>query len=100
MGRKQCGKKRNCLYRAISCFPRCLQRLILQTCKNQGLFGKRLKKKNDIILDYSKWKADDTCKRNLKLKFCSGVENIVAKGEKNGQQHFLLFIQCFQGHND
>ena len=25
------------------------------------------------------------------------VENIVGKGENAGHQHFLLFLQCFQG---
>ena len=32
-----------------------------------------------------------------KLKFVSGMEeNIVGKGENAGNQHFLLFPQCFQ----
>ena len=32
-----------------------------------------------------------------KLKFVLGrVENIVGKGENAGNQHFLLFPQCFQ----
>ena len=32
-----------------------------------------------------------------KLKFVLGrVDNIVGKGEKAGNQHFLLFPQCFQ----
>ena len=41
-GRKQCGKRRNCLLQAISPFPSVFKRLVLQTHKNQGLFGKRL----------------------------------------------------------
>ena len=33
-----------------------------------------------------------------KLKFVMGkVENIVGKGQNAGDQHFLLFLQCFQG---
>ena len=44
MGRKHCGKRRNCSLRAISPFPHSVfQRLILQTRENQGLFGKGLK---------------------------------------------------------
>ena len=27
------------------------------------------------------------------------VENIVGKGENAGDQHFLLFLQCFQNHS-
>ena len=44
MGRKHCGKKRNCSLRAISPFSHIVfKRPVLQTLKNQGLFGKRLK---------------------------------------------------------
>ena len=44
-GRKRCGKRRNCSLRAISSFPAVFfDRLILQTRKNQGLFGKGLKR--------------------------------------------------------
>ena len=39
--------RRNCSLRAISPFFRSVfKRLVLQTCKNQGLFGKGLKQKN------------------------------------------------------
>ena len=56
---------------------------------------------NDKILDWSKLKAiADT---NLKVHVVKmmvyvldRVENIVAKGENAGYQHFLLFQQCFQ----
>ena len=71
MGRKHCGKRRNCSLRAISPFPTV----------------------------FSKAFVDD--KRNMieKLKFVLGsLENIVGKGENAGHaghQHFLLFPQCF-----
>ena len=42
MGRKHCGKRRNCSLRAISPFPTVFSRLILQTRKNPGLFVKGL----------------------------------------------------------
>ena len=43
MCKKNCGKRRNCLLRAISPFPHSVfKKLILQTCKNQGLFGNGL----------------------------------------------------------
>ena len=43
-GRKHCGKRRNCSLRAISPFPTVFFKgLVLQTCKNQDLFGKGLR---------------------------------------------------------
>ena len=42
MGRKHYGKRRNCSLRAISPFLAVFSRLLLQTCKNQGLFGNGL----------------------------------------------------------
>ena len=40
MGRKHCGKSRNCSLQAISPNPCLYKRPILQTYKNMGLFGK------------------------------------------------------------
>ena len=54
---------------------------------------------NDKFSDCSKLKAfaDDNLNLAKKLKFVIGrVENIVGKGENAGNQHFLLFPQCFQ----
>ena len=54
---------------------------------------------NDKFLYWSKLKAFADDKKNVteKLKFVLGqVENIVGKGENAGNQHFLLFPQCFQ----
>ena len=54
---------------------------------------------NDKISDWSKLKAfaDDKIDVPKKLKFVLGrVENIEGKGENAGNQHFLLFPQCFQ----
>ena len=54
---------------------------------------------DDKIVDLSNLKtfADDYLYMNQKLKFALGrVENIVGKGENAGNQHFLLFPQCFQ----
>ena len=39
---KHCGKRRNCSLRTISPFPIVFSRLVLQTRKKQGLFGKGL----------------------------------------------------------
>ena len=41
-GRKHCWKRRNCSLRAISPFPAVFSRLVLQTHKNQSMFGKGL----------------------------------------------------------
>ena len=54
---------------------------------------------NDKFLDWSRLKAFANDKINVtkKLKFVLGrVENIIGKGENAGNQHFLLFPQCFQ----
>ena len=41
--------------------------------------------------------AEDKINVNVYLKFDEGMaENIVGKGENAGNQHFLLFLQCFQ----
>ena len=32
---------------------------------------------------------------NMMISLCARVENIVGKGENAGDQHFLLFAQCF-----
>ena len=41
-GRKHCGDRRNCSLQAISPSPTVFSRVVLQTRKNQGLFGKGL----------------------------------------------------------
>ena len=54
---------------------------------------------NNKITDLTELKAFVDNKLNVteKLKFVIGtVENIVGKGENAGNQHFLLFPQCFQ----
>ena len=53
----------------------------------------------DKILNLSKLKAPTEDKINVteKLTFVVGrVENLEGKGENAGNQHFLLFQQCFQ----
>ena len=91
---------------------------VLQTRKNQGLFGKGLihtctmnigvKGEETLninplpgnkISDQSKLKALADNKldvtQNIKLVFHI-IENIAGKEENAGYQHFLLFPQCFQ----
>ena len=54
---------------------------------------------NDIFLGCSKLKVFANDKINVYEKFkfvLERVENIVGKGESNGNQLFLLFPQCFQ----
>ena len=53
---------------------------------------------NDKFLDWSKFKAfaDEKINVTEHWKFdVERVENIVGKGENAGNQHFLLFQQCF-----
>ena len=83
-GRKHCGKRRNCLLRAISPFPPSVfKRLLLHTCEHQGLFGRGLiLYQNNKILDWSKLKtfATDKINVNEQLKFGLGtVQNILRK---------------------
>ena len=92
------------------------KRLFLQTCKNQGLFGKGLRQKRVIelrvlvelvivltlsqrlILDASKLKgfADDNFKFDENgRKFSETIENTEGKEEIARDEQFLLFPQCF-----
>ena len=83
------------------------KRLVLQTHKNQGLFGKGLIYHVNILktlpknktLASSKLKAfaDDKLNvpRNTTIVF-HRIENRKKKRENANYQHFLLFPQCFQ----
>ena len=52
--RKPCGKRRNSSLRAISPFPTVsFKILVLQTRKNQGLFGKGLKELKKNVKSYN-----------------------------------------------
>ena len=54
---------------------------------------------NDKILDLSKFKAianDNPNLGKMAKSVCGWLLNIVGKGENAGNQHFLLFLQCFQ----
>ena len=62
---------------------RLIKRSVLQTCKNQGLFGKRLTHYHTIP-NFDALKTDYIA-----------VENIVRKGEIACNMQFLLFLQCF-----
>ena len=65
----------------------------------KGLFGAFKSLPDDKSLDLSKLKAfaDNKINVTVKLKFALGQkENIVGTGENAGNQHFLLFPQCFQ----
>ena len=82
-GKKTLREKVNLLLTSNFSFSHSVfKRLVLQTRKNQGWFGKGLKALAD---------------NNLKIieSVFVRVENIVGKGENAGYQHFLLFPQCF-----
>ena len=53
---------------------------------------------NDNFLDWTKVKAFADDKLNVAkiVSVFDRIENIVGKGENTGNQHFLLFQQCFQ----
>ena len=73
MGRNTAGKGEIAHYEQFLLFPQYFRKLVLQKCKNQGLFGKGLK---------------TPCKK----PFFEKIEGI---GENAGNQHFLIFPQCF-----
>ena len=97
MGRKQCAKMRNLLVTSNFSFSHSVfKRVVLQTRKNQGLFGKGLTNPQCILgsslssspydkfLNWSKLKAlaDDKLNVSEKLKFVLGrVEIMMEKGE-------------------
>ena len=92
MGRKYCGKRRKYWLPAISPFP---------TIFSQGVILLRVLNSlpNDDIFDLTKFKAFADNKQNIAKIIVSvfdRTENIVGKGENAGNQHFLLFPQCFQ----
>ena len=64
MERKHCGKRENFSLRAISPFSHgALKRLVLQTRKNQGLFGKGLKHE----IDHMKFPCIELCEMPVKI---------------------------------
>ena len=70
-------------------FKRHVKNQGMQTRKNQGMFGKRLIL---LIHNYLLFTTQSRLLTTLKEK---AFENIVGKGENAGNQHFLLFPQCF-----
>ena len=56
---KHYGKRKNCSITSnFLLFPECFKRIVLQTCENQGLFGKRLnwkKKTFKQVVKIPKW---------------------------------------------
>ena len=101
MGRKHCGKRRNCSLRAISPFPpQCFQKACFPGVSNGVIVWEWVNPlPDDNILDRSKLKAfaDDKSNvtQNIKVVF-HRIENIEGKEENAGYQYFLLFPQCFQ----
>ena len=85
-GRKDCEeKRRNCLLQAFSHFSQSVfKRFVLQTCKDEGLFGKGLNGSSHQLNSPIK----QTCisKTLKKIAF----ENIIGKGENVDYKHFLL----------
>ena len=84
----------------FSLFHGVLTRLILQTCKNQGLVGKGLKSlQNDKLLDWTKLKAfaDDKFQATkMKISVFDRVQNIVGKGENAGYTVKRVLLQGHQ----
>ena len=85
-------------YEQFLLFHSVFKRLVLQTPKNQGLFGKVLNSlTQDKILAWSNRKAFAEYKYNaadMTISLFDKVENIVGDGQISGEQHFLVFQQC------
>ena len=83
IGWKHCEKNRNCWLRVFSIFFHSVfKRLILQTSKNQGLFGKGLTHSHTMT-------PFDAPGKQAFRKHC-GEKREIARNEQ-----FLLFPQCF-----
>ena len=102
MDRKDCGKRRNCLLRAISPFSTVFKRLVTQKCKNKGLGGKVLNRPKNTLSNFSFFpsvfkRLEMQTRKNKRLggKGLNRPENTCGKGENAGNQHFLLFPRCF-----
>ena len=70
MGGKHRGKRRNCSLRAISPFLSVFKRLVLETCKNQGLFGKGVIGKGLTLSQTTNFRLFQTqrvCKRQFQI---------------------------------
>ena len=76
------GKGEIARYEQFLLFPHCFKRLVLQTCKNQGLFGKRL------TFTTKSWIFTTSRERIF--------ENIVGKEENAGYQHFPISHDIFK----
>ena len=79
------------------------KRVEVQTRKNQGLFGKGLRKKsplpNNIIYNWSKLKTyavNKLCMAEIIWMLSLKVREHCGKGENVSYRHFLLFPHCFQ----
>ena len=69
---------------------------LLKSSKTKHLFLNPLP--NNKIFDMTKLKALADDKLNvakMTISLFDGVDNAVGKGENAGNQHFLLFPQCF-----
>ena len=122
MGRKHCGKRRNCSLRAISSFPRVFQkacfpgtskgvivwewvkRLVWQTCKNKGLFGNWLShltskaSKYPILISptIGRESADLANFMTICHKIFHKWQNMFLKEKTLVTSIFLCFQKCFQ----
>ena len=102
MGRKHWVKEKLLITSSFSLSRNVLKSLVLQTCKNQGLFGKGVKIQIALIFYHNFY--DYTCtdllfttqSQLLMTLYQKPPENIVGNEENAGNQHFLLFPQCFQ----
>ena len=93
MGRKHCGKRRNCSLRAISPFPSVFERFVLQIRKNQGLFGKGLKCLSSLIssLDYfNQYQTEKKIELNLGSKLFSFPPITFSDLDKNYCLHLFI----------
>ena len=99
MGRKLWEKEKLLVTSNFSFSNSVFKRLILQTRKNQGLFGKELTlyQTTKFWTSPSRKTVDNKINVTYKMNLVMGrLENSVGKGENAGHQHYLLFPHCFQ----
>ena len=95
MDKKHWGEKEKLLTTNSSIFSHSVfKRLILQTHKNQGFFGKGLTPYQNLELSKLKALADNNIKVTETRKFFfKKLENIVGNGENVGYDYFFLFFR-------
>ena len=101
IGRKHCGKRRNCFYKGFLLFPQFFQKAFSPDPSKHVIVWEWVNPlpNNKCYLDSSKLKKfanDNFIFDENGRKLLKRVENSVGIGETARYEQFLLFLQCFK----